>query len=337
MQEGSGTRSSLAFEYARLVRALRPRIILWENVPGVLSSNGGRDFGAFLHSLAQLGYCLAWRVLDVQYARVDSFPGATPQRRRRVWLVGHLGGDGRVPAQVLFERPGLLGDTPPRRKAGQGFAAPAGYGPARNDRAVGATGVSVGNGQLNQTEPETVAKTLDAMHDAQMVCIGKEAHNIGEAGQGSLNIGTDNAAQTVRADTHPSAVTVLDMTHAAALHAEFTEPISASAGGSRAVIQGVDGFNQALTGDVSKTITSTASDYHHVPIVLHYIVRRLTPGECETMQAFPQGWTRIPYRGKPADQCPDSPRYKALGNSWGTNCAEWILRRIVAAFRLDMI
>jgi len=101
---------------------------------------------------------------------------------------------------------------------------------------------------------------------------------------------------------------------------------------------GVDGFNQTPTGDVSKTLVSGASDYHHVPLVaLRYIVRRLTPGECETLMAFPQGWTKIPYRGKPADQCPDSPRYKALGNSWGTNCAEWVLRRIVAAFRLGLI
>lgn len=67
------------------------------------------------------------------------------------------------------------------------------------------------------------------------------------------------------------------------------------------------------------------------------IVRRLLPSECESLQAFPRDWTRIPYRGKPADQCPDSPRYKALGNSMSTNCVEWILRRIVAAMRLGLI
>ena len=72
-------------------------------------------------------------------------------------------------------------------------------------------------------------------------------------------------------------------------------------------------------------------------VATRHIVRRLTPGEYETLQFFPQGWTRIPYRGRPADQCPDSPRYKALGNSWATNCAEWILRRIVAAVRLGLI
>ena len=128
MEAGSGTRSSLAFEYARLVEELRPRIILWENVPGVLSSNRGLDFAAFLRSLVERGYSLAWRVLDAQYTVVDGFPRAVPQRRKRVWLVGCLGADESVPAQILFERPGLLGDTPPRRQAGQGFACPGGGG-----------------------------------------------------------------------------------------------------------------------------------------------------------------------------------------------------------------
>ena len=72
-------------------------------------------------------------------------------------------------------------------------------------------------------------------------------------------------------------------------------------------------------------------------LCLSHIVRRLTPGECESLQAFPQGWTAIPYRGKPAAECPDSPRYKALGNSWATNCAEWILERIVMLFDLGVI
>ena len=429
MSEGSGTRSALAFEYARLVRALRPRVLLWENVPGVLSSNGGRDFGAFLRSLAELGYGLAWRVLDVQHARVDSFPGATPQRRRRVWLVGRPGGDGRVPAQILFERPGLLGDTPPRREAGKGFAAPAGYGPARNDRMVGAAGgVSVGNGQLNQSEPETVAKTLDTMHDAQMavVTIAKEAYNAGARQNGALGFGTDGVATCLRADEHPSAIALcLDMTHADEVIREVdggaapTLQSRMGTGGNQVPLVlmvsrgdvreriaeicasldewpedewygvtpelnlnvyldsdgkrrataflasderlefGADveyvgdgkvgapaavGFNHttpdesaiaAMHPEFSKPISASPGGSRSV--VFRHIVRRLTPGECETLQAYPQGWTKVPYRGRPADQCPDSPRYKALGNSWGTNCAEWILRRIVAAFQLDMI
>lgn len=142
MSEGSGTRSSLAFEYARLVEELRPRLLLWENVPGVLSSNGGRDFLAFQRSLVERGYSLAYRVLDAQYARVDGYPLAVPQRRRRVWLVGCLGTDVSVPAQILFERPGLLGDTPPRRAQGQGSASPSGYRSQEHDRVVGCAGGS---------------------------------------------------------------------------------------------------------------------------------------------------------------------------------------------------
>ena len=57
-------------------------------------------------------------------------------------------------------------------------------------------------------------------------------------------------------------------------------------------------------------------------------VRKLTPVECERLQGFPDNWTRIPYRGKPAEDCPDSPRYKAIGNSWAVPCVRWIGERI---------
>jgi DNA (cytosine-5)-methyltransferase 1 len=59
-----------------------------------------------------------------------------------------------------------------------------------------------------------------------------------------------------------------------------------------------------------------------------WAVRRLTPRECERLQGFPDDFTKIPYRGKPAERCPDGPRYKALGNSWAVNCAVWIAERM---------
>ena len=71
MAEGSGTRSSLAFHFARLCRELQPRWVLWENVPGVLTSNGGRDFAHFVRSIGECGYSLAYRTLDAQWVRVD--------------------------------------------------------------------------------------------------------------------------------------------------------------------------------------------------------------------------------------------------------------------------
>lgn len=146
MEAGSGTRSSLAFEYARLVRELAPRIILWENVPGVLSSNGGRDFAAFLDTLGELGYSdLAWAVLDAQFVRSESFPRSVPQRRRRVWLVGvrsvgRARADFPVAASILSLFPRVCRDTPPCRQAGKGFACPPGYCASGDDCVVGGAG-----------------------------------------------------------------------------------------------------------------------------------------------------------------------------------------------------
>lgn len=104
-------RGNLALEYLRLADRARPRWLVWENVPGVLSSGGGRDFGAILGGLAELGYGFAYRVLDAQHFGV-------PQRRRRVFVVGYLG-DWRRAAAVLFERHGLSGNPAPRREKGK--------------------------------------------------------------------------------------------------------------------------------------------------------------------------------------------------------------------------
>lgn len=130
MAEGGGTRSSLAFDFVRLARELRPRFVIWENVAGVIDSKNAPDFLRFLSALGDCGYSLAWRVLDAQYVRVDGMERAVPQRRRRVWVVGCLGADESIPAQILFEPDCIAGHTPPRRRTGQGFA----YSLARRDR-----------------------------------------------------------------------------------------------------------------------------------------------------------------------------------------------------------
>src|SRR5690606_36023257 len=110
----AGERSGLFFEFMRVVAELTPRWVLIENVPGLLSSNGGRDMGTVLGALAELGYGYAYRVLDAQYFGVA-------QRRRRVFIVGCLG-DWRSATEVLFESESCERDTPPRRKAGSGVA-----------------------------------------------------------------------------------------------------------------------------------------------------------------------------------------------------------------------
>ena len=114
-------RGNLALEYLRLAQRLRPKWLVWENVPGVLSSGQGRDFGSILGGLAELGYGFAYRVVDAQYVRVDGFARAVPQRRRRVFVVGYIG-DWRRAAAVLFERESLSGHPAPRREARERIA-----------------------------------------------------------------------------------------------------------------------------------------------------------------------------------------------------------------------
>lgn len=109
-----GARGNLTLEYVSLSLRLRPRWLVWENVPGIFSIDRGRAFGAFLDYLGQCGYGFAYRVLDAQYFGV-------PQRRRRVFVIGYLG-DWRPAAAVLFEPESLRGDTPPRREAGERVA-----------------------------------------------------------------------------------------------------------------------------------------------------------------------------------------------------------------------
>ena len=111
----AGERSRLFFEFIRVVAELTPRWVLIENVPGLLSSNGGRDMGTVLGALGELGYGWAYRVLDAQYFGVA-------QRRRRVFIVGCLGDAARA-AQVLFEPESCERGTPPRRTAGRVTAA----------------------------------------------------------------------------------------------------------------------------------------------------------------------------------------------------------------------
>ena len=95
------------WEYVRAIREVCPEWVVWENVPGSLSSSGGDDFRCLLSALDELGYGLAWRILDAQFFGV-------PQRRRRVFLVGHFGD--RPPTEILFECESLRGDFETSRK-----------------------------------------------------------------------------------------------------------------------------------------------------------------------------------------------------------------------------
>jgi len=120
-------RGNLALTYCGILNKFRPKWFVWENVPGVLSSGGGRDFGSFLGAVAELGYGFAYRVLDAQYFGVA-------QRRRRVFVVGYFG-DWKPAAEVLFEPESLRRDTAPSRKQGEEVAGTiaARFGISRNN------------------------------------------------------------------------------------------------------------------------------------------------------------------------------------------------------------
>lgn len=120
-RDGLDGASGLMWEWVRCVRELLPRWVVWENVPGALSSGHGEDFGCLLRSLDDLGYGVVWRVLDAQFFGVA-------QRRRRVFLVGRLGAE--PPVEVLFEPDGLRRDHPTSREKREALAARAGRGAA---------------------------------------------------------------------------------------------------------------------------------------------------------------------------------------------------------------
>jgi DNA (cytosine-5)-methyltransferase 1 len=108
----AGERSGLFWEIARLVEETQTEYFVIENVPGLLSSNKGKDFGVVIGTMADLGYSLGWRVLDAQHFGV-------PQRRRRVFIVGRRAADSTSPAEILFKSEGLRRDPSTSQQAGE--------------------------------------------------------------------------------------------------------------------------------------------------------------------------------------------------------------------------
>lgn len=145
----AGSRSGLWYEFARIIDDVEPTWVIIENVPGLLSSNRGKDFAVIIRWLAKRGYGVVWRVLDAQYFGLA-------QRRKRVFIVASFG-DGRA-AEVLFEREGGARDTPPSRKAGEGVA------PSLNGIA-NRTGGSRPPGTTLDTAESLVAPTLRSLNN----------------------------------------------------------------------------------------------------------------------------------------------------------------------------
>jgi DNA (cytosine-5)-methyltransferase 1 len=333
-------RGNLALEYLRLADRLGPKWLVWENVPGVLSSTDGRDFGAFLGGVAELGYGFAYRVLDAQYIGV-------PQRRRRVFVVGYLG-DWRRAAAVLFEPASMRGDSAPRREAREEAANPTAARAAISsgrgwwdDAEVGATlraqdsvtkadtliahcltSNSSGSGSRYDAESETfVTHTLrgegfDASEDGTgrgIPLIAGTLCNNGKAAGSATQQDAENGHLIV------GTLTSNGDAHSGLKDASGLVPVAFMA---------TESFSSGNNIDIAPTmrVGSGLNERGEGPsIALGGQVRRLTPRECERLQGFPDDWTDVTYRKKPAA---DGPRYKALGNSMAVPVLRWIGERI---------
>lgn len=294
-REGLSGESRLMWEYVRAVQEIRPEWLVWENVPGALSSSHGEDFRCLLESLDALGYGLAWRVLDAQFFGVA-------QRRERVFLVGRLG-DPDGPCEVLFERGGMPWDSPSSREKRQELAAGAGGGaeaPVVQLKGNAIDRDTSQNGQWACGPDENGAYTLNSTDVNGVLAFAVLPFNTTQI------TSKENGSRPRYGDPcHPLCAT----DHAPAI-------CMADAAANAAIDRDLAGTLKANNNNNPPIVSSSCS------------VRRLTPRECERLQGFPDDWTLIPYRGKPAEECPDTPRYKALGNSMAVPVMRWIGKRI---------
>ena len=332
--------------YLGILDKFRPKWCVWENVPGVLSSNAGRDFGSFLTALGELGYGFAYRVLDAQNFGVA-------QRRRRVFVVGCLG-DWRSAAEVLFEPESLCRDSKKGRETREETSRclTTGIG-TRLDGETDQFVVKTYQGKQETTVAATLQTTCheysraDGFNtvvyenhpaDSRVTEMGDVCSKVTSAwGTGGGNIPFALKSYALQGSmigraekngpqgdgVNEDISFTLNTTDRHAVASTFKIRGGCEGGGKG---YGFDAYNNAVTGNVTKTL-DTGSDYHHVPNIYsqNMAVRRLTPVECERLQGFPDGYTDIKLNGK---QTPDGGRYKALGNSMAVPVMAWIGRRI---------
>ncbi len=297
-------RGNLMLTYLAIAARLRPRWVVWENVPGVLSSNGGRDFGSFLGALGELGYGWAYRVLDAQWCRTHGHPRAVPQRRRRVFVVGCLlercVGDWTRAAQVLFERESVQRNSAKSGTAREEIAGTlaARSGECRNNPEQLVAGTLGNRGVRSHTELDGHGAYIPVVqpvpYDLFQITAPVNRQNR-KPGDPCHTLARDNAA------------------HAAVAFQQ-------------------NQLSEVRCGNIAGTVnTNSNASGRNTPMAMQAMtVRRLTPIECEFLQGFPRNYTLIPWRKKQAEDCPDGPRYKALGNSMATNVVTWIGERIQA-------
>ena len=306
-------RGNLALVYLALADRYRPQWLVWENVPGVLSSNGGRDFGSFLGGMAELGYGFAYRVLDAQHFGLA-------QRRKRVFVVGCLG-DWRRAAAVLFEPSSLRGDPAPRRETRKGTPG----GAARSVAIRGRDGTP--QAELGD---EVANAILTPNGGRAGVGVGAVLAGIPEL----LCAATGQAGAEIGADMAPTLTCNHEAPYIAhALRAEGFDANEDGTGRGTPIVPTVAPCLRANNMRNNSDASTEAAALIVQPVAFSCKdhgadagqVRRLTPRECERLQGFPDDYTLIPWRNREA---PDGPRYKALGNSMAVPVMRWIGARI---------
>ncbi len=369
-------RGNLALQFCRTIDSIRPRWAVWENVPGVLSSNNGRDFGAIVGALAELGYNLAWRILDARYWGVA-------QRRRRVFLVAHRG-EGRGAGAVLFERDSLRRDFAASETQEEDAAAATGENtegrshwsggphPSLVSGAKTSGGIGYSNqelfsqegsglvgtyrqtafGQYSDDDSASTLKERDYKDHTDLICF--DTTQITSATNRS-NPQPGDPSHPITATGHPPAITTYDSSGGGdgkttnpivgdhANRANFYMPIVLEGDPEECYpINSMAALGRSKPGQQDERVCFGVGENHEPSPTLsrahsHAVavggqgkmaVRRLLPEECEELQGMPRGWTKIPYRGKETSQCPDSPRYKAIGNSFAVPVVRWIGMRI---------
>jgi DNA (cytosine-5)-methyltransferase 1 len=322
-----------AIDAVRRGRGQDRAIVFWENVPGVLNTEDNA-FGCFLAALAGedcalkpagrrwtdagcvLGpkRAIAWRVLDAQYFGLA-------QRRRRVFVVAGAR-NGFNPAAVLFESDGLRRDIAPSREARQGVADTASLCFAGNSESdVAATLETTSHDYSRSDSFNVVAHAFDARQSDVLQYGDKtgpldtDGHTIDVCVTGNRThaLTTRGAAEE---DGTGRGVPITAFVKATSPHSPDESPRYEQAD----VAACLNGWDERHNPPKHMAVTPMA-------------VRRLTPRECERLQGFPDDHTVIPWRGRPAADCPDGPRYKALGNSWAVPVVRWIGTRIDAALR----
>lgn len=329
-------RSVLFLDAARIIKEMRtatdgmyPTFAVWENVPGAFSSNGGEDFRAVLEELARVeqpdasiprpprggrwskvgaiagnGWSLAWRQLDAQYWGV-------PQRRKRIALVADFGG--QRAAEILFERTSLSGNPDESVKAWEATPGHSQASPYGRDRGSNSYTLKIrsgcaggGKGALLQTEKSATLSTLQDQTLFQPVIYDARGN-----GDGKI-------VPTITGD-HENRIT--DYTAIAIERKTFNE----------------QSFSHYKESDKCSTLKAKAGNIGNgsecliAEKTIRWIVRRLTPVECERLQGFPSGWTDIgdwtDSKGK-KHKYADSPRYKALGNSIALPQWFWLVQKM---------